>query len=247
MFRAETLAGINPRADGLGCIVADERKYTREEVALVLREVAQQSLARTASEGLTRAELEAVVREVGLDPSELDGALARLESRTKNESRILGMRRHVVADRRVAAQLSPERLAQATKLINRSVGTIGRSEADEGGLSWFGRHVNVTVTRAGRQVAVQVEERFHNTVRGRLGLGAMVATMLALASLVGLANLGLEPLGLVLFPLFYLATYVGLRGLHANTVQETQSRLEGLADQLAELFAGDSAPKMLGD
>lgn len=227
--------------------MTDERKYTREEVALVLREVAQQSLAQTASEGLTRGELEAVVREVGLDPTQLDGAFARLESQTKNESRTLGMRRHVVADRRVPALLSPEGLAQATKLINRSVGTIGQSEADEGGLSWFGRHVNVTITQAGQQVAIQVEERFHNTLRGRLGFGAIVATMVALASLVGLANVGLEPLGLLLFPLIHLAAYVGTRALHANTVQDTQTRLEGLADQLAELFAAAPAAKMLGE
>lgn len=223
----------------------DERRYSREEVALVLRNVAQRSVALGDRDGLTKAELQEVVREVGLDVAQVDGALAELENQDKKEARLLGMRQYVVVQRSVEGKLDVTALQRASKLINRSVGTIGKSEVDDQGLSWFGRAVNVSISQAGERVAVQIEERFHNTTRMQLTMGLMFSMMFGMMTLVGLANVGLEALGFALGASVVGAAYAAIRRLHTARVAATQKRLEGLGDQLVEMLKGGAEIKAL--
>ncbi len=206
----------------------------------MLSKVARRSTALGSGDGLTRAELRAVVAEAGLDPAEIDGALAELETRHKTDARLLGLEQYVVAQRSVAGKLDTAVLERAKKLANRSVGIIGEADLDEHGLTWFGRQVSVWISQEGDRVAVVIEERFHNTTRGQLGVGAMFSLMGGAATLVSLAEAGLEPLGFLLGAAIPAVSYAVVRRLHALRIAATRRRLEGLADQLAALLGETS-------
>jgi hypothetical protein len=213
----------------------EERRYSREEVALVLQRVAQRT-PTPAGEGLTRAELQEAVREVGLDVAQLDGALAELETQHKADARLLGLQEYVVLRRVVAGQLDAKALQRANTILNRSVGIIGESERGEQGLSWFGRHVSVTISQADEHIAIHVEERFHNTTRTQLGAGAIFSLMGGAMTLVAAANAGMEALGFVLGASVPALSYVVLRKLHEARVAATKRRLEGLSEELAGML-----------
>lgn len=201
----------------------------------MLGKAAQRS-AHSSSEGLTRAELRSVADDVGLDLAQVDVALAELESRHKADARVLGFDQFVVVERTVEGTIDTAALERAKKIINRSVGIIGQSELDEHGLSWFGRHVSVSISQNHGRMAVHVEERFHNTTRAQLAMGTMFSAMGAVMTLVSLANVGAEGLGFALGALLPVLTYGGLRRLHKARVTSTRQRLEGLGDQLAALL-----------
>ena len=182
-----------------------------------------------------------MVSEVGLDVAEVDVALAELEAQHKTDARLLGLQQYVVVQRAVAGKLDTSLLERVTKLVNRSIGIVGESELDEHGLSWFGRHVSVSISQDREHVAVAVEERFHNTTRGQLGAGSIMSLMAGAATLVAAANAGLEPLGFVLGAAVPAITYAVIRRLHDARIAATQRRLEGLGDQIAALL-GEAAP-----
>lgn len=225
----------------------DERRYSREEAALVLGKVAQRSAALSSGQELTRAELRAVVSEAGLDLAQVDVALAELETQHKADARLLGLEQYVVVARAVEGELDTAVLERANKLVNRSVGIVGKSEVDEHGLSWFGRHVSVSISQDRGHVAVHIEERFHNTTRGQLGAGAMASLMAGAMTLVAAANAGMEPLGFLLGAAIPALAYGAIRRLHRARVAATRRRLEGLGDQLAALLSEASSPKALTD
>lgn len=214
---------------------------------VVLGKVAQRSAALSSSQGLTRAELRAVASEAGLDIAQVDVALAELETQHKTDARLLGLQQYVVVQRAVAGKLDTSVLERANKLVNRSVGIVGESELDAHGLSWFGRHVSVSITQDGDQIAVHIEERFHNTTRGQLGVGAMLSLMAGAMTLVAAANAGIEALGFVLGAGIPAVTYAAIRRLHTARVAATQRRLEGLGDQIAALLSEAAQAKALTD
>ena len=110
----------------------DDKRYSREEVALVLRKVAERSPALGGDGGLTRAELAEVVGEAGLDIAQVDRALAELSTQHKSDSHVLGLQHYALARRQVPGELTPALLQRANKLINRDIGIIGASDIDEG-------------------------------------------------------------------------------------------------------------------
>lgn len=225
----------------------DERRYSRQEVALVLGKVAHRSAALRSTEGLTKAELRAAVEEVGLDVAQVDVALAELETQDKTDERFAGLQQYVVVQRAVTGKLDTAALEKANKLINRSVGIVGKSELDEHGLSWFGRHVNVSISQERDHVAVVIEERFHNTTRGQLAVGAMGSLMAGAMTLVAAANAGMEGLGFVLGAAIPAVAYTALRKLHAARCAATQRRLEGLGDQIAAALREAAQTRALTD
>ena len=98
--------------------------------------------------------------------------------------------------------------------------------------------MSVTITQERGKISVQLEERFHNTARARLTLGATASVMVGMSALVSFANVGLEPVGLLVAAVLPLLAYGFVRKTHAQKVLATQRRLELLGDQL-EMMLGE--------
>jgi hypothetical protein len=211
----------------------DDRKYEPDEVGLVLRRIAELQVHEPPASALTRAELEQVVAESGLDIRHLDSALAELEIRDKHHARSLGLRLFVVVRRSVAGELSPTRLETAAALLDRSLGVIGARAISGNTLTWFGRHVAVSIMMDGERISIQIEERFRETVQTRLGLSLLSAALTGL--LVMAAGPAAAPLALI-----PLGVYAGFRRGHRRRIETTERQLERLAEQLVKaLEAGD--------
>ena len=209
--------------------LSDDHKYPPEEVALVLRRLAELSVHEPES-ALTRAELEQVATESGLDVRHLDTALAEVELMGKRQAKRVGLRLFVVVHRSVIAELSRAKLEAAAALLDRSIGIVGERSFGEASLTWFGRHVAVSIQREGERVTIRLEERFHRTVESRLGLSlfsAVPAGALMLAAGPAAPLLALVPIGL----------YAAFRRGHRRRVETTEQQLEQIANQLAGILA----------
>lgn len=174
---------------------------------------------------LTRAELEQVAAESGLDVRHLDTALAELELADKRRAKRFGLRLFVVVHRSVTTELSRAKLEAAATLLDRSVGIVGERSFGEASMTWFGRHVAVSIQREGERVTIRIEERFHRTVEARLGLSlvsAAPAGALMFAAGPAAPLLALVPAG------FYAAFRLG----HRRRIATTERRLEQLGDEL---------------
>ncbi len=217
----------------LPTMASDDRKYEPDEVGMILRRVAELQVDEPTS-ALTRAELEQVAAESALDIRHLDRALAELETDDKRSARRLGLRLFVVVHRSCAGVLDQAALEAAAALLDRSLGVIGSRAITRTGLTWFGRHVAVSIQAAGEsgRISIQIEERFRNTVQGQLGLALFSAVPTGAVIAAGLAGLA-APL-LALIP---LGLYAGVRVGHRRRIEATERQLERIADQLAGLLA----------
>lgn len=219
--------------------MSDDQTYSADEVALVLRRLGELQVRDAPDGALTRSELEQAAREAGLDVRNLDTALAELETAGKRGARFAGMRLFVVVRRQVPGSLTQEKLEAAVALINRSIGIIGQHQIVGRALTWFGRHVAVSITEAGPNIEIQIEERFRNTSRGRLAFALGVSVPGGFATLVALANVAMEPLGLLLGLAMPVVSWGLARASHNRGVEATQGQLEVLGDQLAALLRDD--------
>jgi hypothetical protein len=218
--------GLGATADSLGLVPGGDRKYEPDEVALILRRIAELQVHEPPTSALSRPELEQVVAESGLDIRHLDTALAELETVDKRRARRFGLRLFVVVHRSVAGDLTPAKLAAAAALLDRSLGVIGDKAIHGNAMTWFGRHVAVSIMMEGSRISIQIEERFRETARVRLGLTLFSAVpSAALMAMFG-AALALIPLGL----------YAGFRYGHHRRIESTERQLEGLANQLVKLL-----------
>ena len=214
--------------------LTDDRRYSEEETALVLRRLGEMQVP-DASAALTRSEIEQVAREAGLDVAHMDTALAEIETGGKRSAHLLGMRLFVVASRTVPGQLTPEKLQAAVALINRSIGVIGEYEINGDALTWFGRQIAVSVTSTGPNISIQIQERFHNTARGRLGLGLSLSMPASFGIFVALAE-AIDVLALGVAAAVPVAALGAVRLLHRRRIDTTEDQLDSLAQQLAKLL-----------
>ena len=204
----------------------EPRRYDREEVALVLRHLAELQVHDVPAHALDRAELAQVAAEAGLDPRHLDGALARLDNTRKLDARRLGLRLWTVVSRQIPGELSAAKLEACALALDRHFGIIGEQRMSETSLSWFGRQVAVSISAREGMISVQIEERFHRTSQARLSMAAM-------SSIPALAMISLLSGPVLLVGLLVpVLAYGGVCALHNRRVEATQASLEQLADQL---------------
>ncbi|GEM_PF-4147568 len=223
--------------------MADEPRYSRDQVSLVLRRVAELSVHAPEGEDLTRAELREVVREAGLDGALVERALGELEVARRATATTAGLRVLAACRRRVRAPMSEVGLQRAVTLLNQHVGTVGEYELSTAGLSWLGRHVSVSVTAKGGELEVDVQERFSRTARTRLSLAA-VGSIMAIAP--GLAVLfdGIVLVGVLGIVAAPILAYGAVRLFHNRRVGATQKDIEGLADRLVQTLAVGESPSL---
>lgn len=174
-------------ADPLDTGRAGARRYTDQEVALVIKRAAElqvQESERTDSgaSGLSLTELEQVAREAGLDPALVRRAAADLDTRdsTSPHSRFLGAPSLITIERTIRGEVSVDEYEPIVEELRRAfndnglISTLGRSLAWTSTPSGYGRHqggrsVNVTVSPRNGNTVIRAEESLRGIAGGLFG------------------------------------------------------------------------------
>lgn len=128
---------------------ADERRFSREEFALVLRRAAelQQAeerediAAEVAPEGMTLAEMQAVARDVGVDPARVADAALLLPTRHEGAlTRYIGGPSRYRLERSVPGALPARATGKVLEAIRRAADDTGAAHEIHGAIEW--RHSN---------------------------------------------------------------------------------------------------------
>lgn len=164
-----------------------ERRYTDQEVALILRRaVNQQRAGAVRADGLSLAQLRDIAREIGVDPDLVDEAAGELPAVQPGPvARFFGG--PTVHDIRLDFETTPssEKLQELVMAIRTALRHQGRTQEIMGSLEWQSvgepSQVAVTVTpHAGRtDVHILVDRGAAATLVGfgSLGLGAVLAAI----------------------------------------------------------------------
>jgi hypothetical protein len=220
------------------------RRYTEQEVRLIIKSAAelQQRQADRSGElsgGMSLVELEQVAGEVGIDPSLVRRAAARIDAtRTGSDANVfLGSPTHILLERVVDVTIDPgqfDQLLDIVRAVSHEVGevsTVGRQFGWKGRLDGAKADVNVSVgdVRTTLRVRVAMDEVAlgHFMVKGVLfGFGGGLIGSAVAVTLLGPAAFALGA--------GTLATgYVwARRGFRGETMQR-RARAAELLDALA--------------
>jgi hypothetical protein len=223
------------------------RRYTEEEVGLILRRATEMQRAEPTArdpEGLTLTELEEIAGEAGIDPYLLRRAaneLHVLQPPTLG-SRLAGAPVEILIERSIEGEFPRERLEELVPVIQSATAGQGTASAVGRTLTWSSRTESntsaqqVLVSASDGRTLVRVEERFGGLAGGLFGgimggVGGGVGFGLggALGGVLGSVALG------VAFPVVIVAgSYALARGIFSSVVRRRQAAAHALVDRLAE-------------
>ena len=144
---------------------AGERRYTDDEVALILRRAAELGgeTGPPRSEGLSLAEIQQVAREVGIDPATVARAAAALPTRKRDRlAAVLGGPMHVRLEATMPGRASDADLGRILQSIRRAAGRQGRATQVLDSVEWRtsseseGSQLFVTVTTGDDGTTIEV-------------------------------------------------------------------------------------------
>ncbi|HSM16410.1 MAG TPA: hypothetical protein VK845_05350 [Gemmatimonadales bacterium] len=195
-----------------------DRRFTDQEVALVLQraaEIEERRATTAGGRGLTLGELRDIAREVGLSPEVIDEAVASVRGGVRLSTRsLLGAALSAKAARGVRGRLEEDDLQRLIGVIEDRVDAAGTVTEALGTVRWtsigrghkFDRTTQVSLTAADRETQIQVVQRYPSGFRAVLHglptawgamIGGAVAASVAVAPLVGIGiGLGGAALGL---------------------------------------------------
>ena len=142
-----------------------ERRYTDDEVALILRRAAELGgeTGPSRSEGLSLAEIQQVAREVGIDPATVARAAAALPTRKRDRlTAIFGGPLHYRLEATMPRRASDADLGRILQSIRRAAGRQGRATQVLDSVEWRtsgereGSQLFVTVTTGDDGTTVEV-------------------------------------------------------------------------------------------
>ena len=172
-----------------------ERRYTDDEVALILRRAAELGgeTGPSRSEGLSLAEIQQVAREVGIDPATVARAAAALPTRKRDRlTAIFGGPLHYRLEATMPRRASDADLGRILQSIRRAAGRQGRATQVLDSVEWRtsgereGSQLFVTVTTGDDGTTVEVTgDRQSTAVLLYLvpGVAGMIMSLIVGASL----------------------------------------------------------------
>ncbi len=172
-----------------------ERRYTDEEVALILRRAAELGgeTGPSRSEGLSLAEIQQVAREVGIDPATVARAAAALPTRKRDRlTAILGGPLHYRLEATMPRRASDADLGRILQSIRRAAGRQGRATQVLDSVEWRtsgereGSQLFVTVTTGDYGTTVEVTGDRQSTAALLYlvpGVAGMIVSLIVGASL----------------------------------------------------------------
>ncbi len=230
--------------------VVTERRFSDEEVALILRRATEAAgpAGRGAGDGLTLAELRAIGAEAGIDPEAITRAARQVVARPPEERNLLlGAPVTRQLEEVIPGRVDPDGLADAVLAIRRVMGRQGVVTTELDGVHWKARD-----TMGGRYVSIRpVGGRTMVRALGNYRDGAFVhfmagGTMTGMGALVVLKTTGLlAALGLGVAPILAAAAYLPARWLWRRRARREQAHLEATLQEVVrtlEARAADATP-----
>jgi hypothetical protein len=221
-----------------------DRRYTDQEVALVLHRAAELEERRTAGpgRGLTLRELHDIAREVGLGPDVIDEAVSTLQSaRVPGAGSLLGPPVSNKVTRGLGGRLSEESLRRLVRLVEERVDAAGTLTEALGTVRWtsfsrghrLDRTTQVSLSASGGETQIQVVERYPSGFRALLHFlpgawGGMAGVIVAGATKSGL------PLGAAaVLAGVALGVSIG-RAVWRGLARRSERRVDEVATELVE-------------
>ncbi len=208
-----------PLVDTQEHVKDSDRRYTDQEVALVLQRAAEieerKSSGALAARGLTLHELHEIAKEVGFSPAVIDEALTALQTRPRSRpGSLLGAPLSCKMIRAVPHHLGDEALRRLIRVIEDCVDVTGTVTDALGTVRWtsilgghgLDRRTQVSLSSDNNETQIQVVQRYPAGLRAMLqflpgvwgaAIGAAVAASLGVTAVgtigvgVGAATVGL--------------------------------------------------------
>lgn len=215
--------------------------------ALVSRSELERILGRAStlqlaySDGQIRiGDLEQAAEEVGIAPSILRRAICEIETEPPPVPELHGMATRVVRRRWMDCQLDRGALERIATRLDAHFSAIGQRSLGEHSLSWFARHIHVSVETDRGGTLVQISERFVNTIRSNVAASVVIGTMFMLPVFLTVAGAGF------IGPGFLLSTLMGITGIltaysmvkrqHGKRLQQIGEEFDQVLSALARSF-----------
>lgn len=225
----------------------DPRKYSEDEVGLILRRATEMQRAEpTAPDptGLTLGELEEIAAEAGIDPRLLRRAASELQAAGPQTfvSRVTGAPVSIEIERWVDGEIPSSSLEELVPTIQSATAGKGTASAVGRTLTWSSRSESSTsaqqvlVSARDGQTLIRIEESLDGLawgmfggIMGGIGGGVGLGVGGALSASAGLLA------GLVAFPLVMLGgSYFMARGIFTALVKHRVRAANAFADQLVQ-------------
>lgn len=185
-----------------------DRRYTDQEVALVLQraaEIEERRAGASATRGLTLRELHEIARDVGLSPAVIDEAVLAVETGARpHAGSLLGAPLSGKTARGLPTRLDEAALRRLIRLVEEQVEATGTVTEALGTVRWtsvpsghkFAGTVQVSVSSGEQETQIQVVHRYPEGLRAVLHFlpaawgGMLGAALAASAALTPLAVIG---------------------------------------------------------
>lgn len=234
-----------------------ERRYSDEEVALILREASEATDGGAAgrAHGLSLTQLKEIAAEVGLDPSQVESAANRLvHHRAGGKVPFFGTPVTPEFEREIPGELSEEDLAELVTTIRKVLGRRGVTGTELGSFEWKagdamgGRYVSVRPRDGSTRLRVFANFRDGVGIWGMLGGMGMTTAFAVLLTAFGakeLVGAGVLPIGALLSVLpirqLWRWRYRREEDALADLTEALDSQIRALAERKA-LGAGSTDP-----
>jgi hypothetical protein len=221
---------------------AGERRYTEEELALILNRAAErQEGAQHGMPRYTLADIQEIAAGAGIAPEHVSGVVATLRDRRSSRGGVLGAPYRFRFEESVDGEVSDDVVAELLDAARRELGLQGEVTEALGSVEWSGQDpmgkTYVTVTRRGGRTTVSVMSARTDAVGLAWTLGGSGAI---LASIGVTMSLGQVVGGTLADPIVaaagiaggFGATWVAARALWRRFARRADDRTETLGAEL---------------
>ncbi len=227
----------------------DEKRYTDQEVALVLRRAAEIDETRggvSSARGLTRGDIEQVALEVGLSAEVVGQALADLKTRGPREpASPLGPAPVAKRTQAIPRKLDDSELKEVVRLLEDKLSTPGTVTEALGTVRWtsvavgHGLHktTQVTITPDEDETHLQVLSRYPTKFRAVVQLIPLVQGSVLGAGLAASAGLAVLPFIGVTAGIGLTAGAIG-KGVWHYMANRNEKQVDKLAAELSADIKG---------
>lgn len=220
--------------------MSDSKRYDEKAVSQILRRAAELESGSEASGGggLSRADIERVAVEAGLDPAAVRAAIAEQGQDPEPAGGLLGGPLHVRQDRVINGRLDTDAVEEVLELAQHELGMFGKWYRSGRIHSWspkgVARRLQVRIQRSEARTEIRVEERLGPLAGGLWGglFGGLLGASLGLAVPVGLAVFGSGAAMIALLGAGLAGSYLLTRAVYKTIAQRRQVDLARLADHL---------------
>jgi hypothetical protein len=221
-----------------------DRRYTDQEVALVLQRAAEIEERRSDSSsvprGLTLRELHEIAREVGLSPNVIDEAVRTLQASARPHSGFpLAAPLSSKLVKAVPGRLGEGHLQRLVQMIENHVDATGTVTEALGTVRWtsvsrghkFDRTLQVSLSSADEETQIQVVQRYPSGLRAVLHFlpgawGGMIGAAVG-------ASVGIAPIAVIAATVGAAALGMGIgRGIWQTMARRSEREVERVATEL---------------